>query len=234
MELQQKTAVYQSMRGMRAPVVMQKHVGQREPRVSDKNDSKNIMKDLKFIAPEQERKPGQEFDQQQQQEPEQASPLAGFQLLQYGPSVMQGNMGMGPTFGLGPGPAYGASIGRVPLGQDMQFAGVSNGESLWAFPNSQSPEASSDTTSLSGQQIAGGSTGGKGGGEVTENVMGNDSLMADIDWVSLFSLSHSSTWLCACIALVLILLFPGRFRRTFPSWTTAARARDIRVSIQYR
>lgn len=194
---------------------MQKHIGQREPRVSDKNDSKNIMKDLKFIAPEQERKPGQEFDQQQQQqEPEQASPLAGFQPLQYGPGVAQGNvgMGMGPTFGLGPGPAYGASIGRVPLGQDMQFAGVSNGESLWAFPNSQSPEASSDTTSLSGQPITGGSSGGVGGGGITENVMGNDSLMADIDWVSsIFPLPHSSTLLGICVAVVLILFFPGRF-----------------------
>ncbi|KAK0118870.1 hypothetical protein ONS96_011950 [Cadophora gregata f. sp. sojae] len=182
MELQQKTAVYQSMRGMRAPVVMQKHVGVREPRVSDKNDGKNIMKELKFIVPEQGKKPGQDFDQQQQQEAEQTSPLAGFQPLQYGPSVAQGNLGMGPTLGLVPGPAYDSSIGRVPLGQDMQFAGVSNGESLWAFPNSQSPEASSDTTSLSGQQVAVGSGGGTGLGGVAENVAGNDSLMADIDW----------------------------------------------------
>ncbi|KAH7364501.1 hypothetical protein BKA65DRAFT_139629 [Rhexocercosporidium sp. MPI-PUGE-AT-0058] len=168
MELQQKTAVYQSMRGMRAPVIMQKHVGQREPRVSDKN----IMRDLKFIAPEQEQKSSSSQGLDQEQGQEQMSPLAGFQPLNsYGPPLTQGISGMGPT------------IGRVPLGQDMQFAGVSNGESLWAFPKSQSPEASSDTTSLSGQQIAGASGGVGGGGvNMAQNVGQQDDLMADIDW----------------------------------------------------
>ncbi|KAG4432206.1 hypothetical protein IFR05_012305 [Cadophora sp. M221] len=182
MELQQKTAVYQSMRGMRAPVVMQKHVGQREPRVSDKN----IMRDLKYITPEQERKSNQGQDQEwdREREQEQMSPLSGFQpLSSYGPPVT-----LGVASGLG-GPT---TIGRVPLGQDMQFAGVSNGESLWAFPNSQSPEASSDTTSLSGHQIAGG--GGSGGGSIgggagtgagvaqNTGIGQQDDLMADIDW----------------------------------------------------
>jgi hypothetical protein len=34
-ELQHKIAVYQSMRGMRVPVVMEKHVGQRAPPISE-------------------------------------------------------------------------------------------------------------------------------------------------------------------------------------------------------
>lgn len=174
MELQQKTAVYQSMRGMRAPVVMQKHVGQREPRVSDSN----IMKDLKFITPEQERTSSQdrELDQKSQSQSQSQSPLAGFQPLNYSQNSMHGHPDM--SLGLIPGP----TIGRVPLGQDMQFAGVSNGESLWAFPNSQSPEASSDTTSLSGQHVAGGSGSGSGASGGGVNMGGQqDDPMADID-----------------------------------------------------
>jgi hypothetical protein len=49
------------------------------------------------------------------------------------------------------------TIGRAPV----QFAGVTNGESLWALPNQQSPEASSDSNSV-------------------------DDLMADIDWVRFY------------------------------------------------
>ncbi len=59
------------------------------------------------------------------------------------------------------------------LGQDIQFAGVSNGESLWALPNSQSPEASSDSMSLSGQVA--GNVGPAGAGQ-------HDESMVDIDW----------------------------------------------------
>lgn len=55
-ELQQKTAVYQSMRGMRAPVVMNKHVGQRPPRVSDRNESlkreKDAVETIKYNRPD--------------------------------------------------------------------------------------------------------------------------------------------------------------------------------------
>jgi hypothetical protein len=39
-ELQRKTAVYQSMRGMRAPVVMEKHLGLRPPRIADTQTKK--------------------------------------------------------------------------------------------------------------------------------------------------------------------------------------------------
>ena len=170
-ELQQKTAVYQSMRGMRAPVVMQKHVGQREPRVADTN----VMKDLKFMAPEQERTSTHEPKSELDREPEQehTSSLVGFQSFgTFGPPMPQSL------------PGIGHSIGRAPLGQDMQFAGVSNGESLWAFPNSsQSPEASSDTTSLAGQHMAGVSGNGIVGGGMAQNLGQQDDLMADIDWV---------------------------------------------------
>jgi hypothetical protein len=57
-------------------------------------------------------------------------------------------------------------IGRAPV----QFAGVTNGESLWAFPNQQSPEASSDSNSIVGQP------------SLPLPGSGVDDLMADIDW----------------------------------------------------
>ena len=67
----------------------------------------------------------------------------------------------------------GPSVGRVPLVQSVVFAGSANGESLWALPNAQSPEASSDSASASGQP------------PVAPVPPGTDDLMADIDWVSL-------------------------------------------------
>jgi hypothetical protein len=78
----------------------------------------------------------------------------------YGPGGLQGV----------PGP----SIGRVPLVQDVVFAGSANGESLWALPHSQSPEASSDSASASGQAP----------GPTFIPNPGADDAMADIDWVS--------------------------------------------------
>lgn len=55
-----------------------------------------------------------------------------------------------------------ANIRRAPV----QFAGVSNGQSLWAFPNGPSPEASSDSNSV----------------QQTPPAPAGDDLMADIDW----------------------------------------------------
>jgi hypothetical protein len=74
--------------------------------------------------------------------------------------VLQGTFGANST-----------SIGRAPL-PDMVYAGVSNGETLWALPNKGSPENSSDSSSVIGQinTTMSGSSGG-------------DDLMADIDWV---------------------------------------------------
>ncbi|KAL2064811.1 hypothetical protein VTL71DRAFT_3951 [Oculimacula yallundae] len=187
MELQQKTAVYQSMRGMRAPVVMQKHVGQREPRVSDKN----VARDLKTMAPEQQRQSSQ--DPIQVQDPDPLPTVPGFKPLIFGQNYVPG----APVMGLGLGPDASTTIGKVPVGQDMQFAGVSDGQSLWAFPNSHSsPEASSDTTSLSGRHYSGASVGTGGFGGATENTAGGqqDDLMADIDWDAfdaLFPPGHS-------------------------------------------
>lgn len=147
-ELQQKTAVYQSMRGMRAPVQMEKHVGQREPRVSD--SSKNTVQShgLHYMTSPREEK----------------LPAPTNAPLVYGPG---GIMGV-------PGP----SVGRVPLVQSVVFAGSANGESLWALPSSQSPEASSDSASGSGQPPL-------------AVPPGTDDLMADIDWVFLHSLKES-------------------------------------------
>ena len=128
-ELQRKTAVYQSMRGMRAPVVMEKHLGLRPPRIADVQDSKEKDRPLKFMS----------------RSPDPAHPLETTHLEV-------------------------PSVGKVPV-QDMVFAGVSNGESLWAMPNHQSPDASSDSNSVVGQHPVPGGPGGA------------DELMADIDWV---------------------------------------------------
>jgi hypothetical protein len=63
------------------------------------------------------------------------------------------------------------AIGRAPV----QFAGVTNGEALWALPNQQqSPEASSDSNSVVGQS------------SLSVPGAGVDDLMADIDWVDIF------------------------------------------------
>ena len=84
--------------------------------------------------------------------------------------VLQGTFGVNST-----------SIGRAPL-PDMVFAGVSNGETLWALPNQASPEHSSDTSSPMGQinTTVSGSSGG-------------DDLMADIDWVRAIGFFPTST-----------------------------------------
>jgi hypothetical protein len=142
-ELQQKTAVYQSMRGMRAPVHMDKHVGQREPRVLDSTSPTVKSGGLHYMTSPREGKASLPAD----------APLV------YGPGRIMGV----------PGP----SVGRVPLVPNVVFAGSANGESLWALPSSQSPEASSDVASASGQP------------PLSAGPPGTDDLMADIDWVSL-------------------------------------------------
>jgi hypothetical protein len=136
-ELQRKTAVYQSMRGMRAPIVMEKHLGQRPPRISDVQDSKE--RPLKFMS----------------RSPEPAKPVESF--------AKEAEV---------PAPA----VGKMPL-QDMVYAGVSNGESLWAVPNHQSPEASSDSNSV-------------GQPPLPVPGAGVDELMADIDWVCISSVDR--------------------------------------------
>ena len=130
-ELQRKTAVYQSMRGMRAPVVMEKHLGQRPPRISHVQESKE--RSLKFMS----------------RSPEPAKAVESFAKESEAPAQ---------------------AVGKMPL-QDMVYAGVSNGESLWAMPNHQSPEASSDSNSVVGQP------------RLPVPGSGVDELMADIDWV---------------------------------------------------
>jgi hypothetical protein len=148
-ELQQKAAVYQSMRGMRAPTVMEKHIGQREPRVANSKVGT-------IISTNREETSGISG---LHSSPQESQPSAMNSPILYGPGDVQ-------LKGV-PGP----SIGRVPLIPDIQFAGVSNGESLWALPSSQSPEASSDTVSLSGQPV------------VAPLAPAADDPMADIDWV---------------------------------------------------
>ncbi|PBP19241.1 hypothetical protein BUE80_DR009827, partial [Diplocarpon rosae] len=158
-ELQRKTAVYQSMRGMRAPVTMEKHIGQRGLHDSDKNQPRGP----KAIVPEQ-----YPYQQQQQQQ-KNTRPLPFVPSLSYDQQWQPSAATPAPetSFGLAP------SIGRVPV-----FAGVSDGESLWAFPKtqSQSPEASSDSMSLSGHGQ------GKMAALAGVDQGGQDDLMDDIDW----------------------------------------------------
>lgn len=141
MELQQKTAVYQSMRGMRAPVEMEKHVEQREPRVSEKNTNWS----QKASTPGKQR---QELDPK----------VPSFGQVAQASSTHE----------------FSPTVGRVPvdLAQDMQFAGVSDGQSLWALPNT-SPEAR-EMMGFSGQVVENSIPAG----------LPHDDLMADIDWVN--------------------------------------------------
>lgn len=105
---------------MRAPVTMEKHLGQRPPRIAESNS-----KSLVFGSP-----------------PPQIS-----ESPDYTPET--------------------STIGRAPV----QFAGVTNGEALWALPNQQqSPEASSDSNSFAGRP------------SLSAPTAGVDDLMADIDW----------------------------------------------------
>lgn len=148
-ELQAKTAVYQSMRGMRAPIVMEKHIGRKEPRIAGSNISttNNLIK-------------------------EETSAMSRSDIGSPGES--EWSVANSPVLN-GPGDLQVKSVPglkRIPLIPEVQFAGVSNGESLWALPSSQSPEASSDTMSLSGGQPV-----------VAPIIPATDDLMADIDWV---------------------------------------------------
>ncbi|RDW85024.1 hypothetical protein BP6252_02614 [Coleophoma cylindrospora] len=117
-ELKRKTTVYQSMRGMRAPIAMQKHLGEQPARKSESQTS---------TSPE---------------------PVSN-------PYV---------------GTSEKSAVGKAPIQPGVVFAGVSNGESLWALPDQESPEASSE--SGSGSQRP----------SLAPSAAGTDDLMAEIDW----------------------------------------------------
>ena len=150
-ELQRKTAVYQSMRGMRAPVIMERHLGLRSPRIADVQEGKGQENDT-----EKERKEERPLIFGHRS-PQPAQPL---EMPLSGVSVSAAQTGPG-------------------MNQDMVFAGVSNGESLWAMPSHRSPDASSDSNSVR-QPLLPAEAGAKDGHV--------DQLMADIDWVSSSSL----------------------------------------------
>jgi hypothetical protein len=115
---------------MRAPIAMEKHLGQRPPRISESN-----FRGLKYFSP-----------------PPQTSDSSKISQSTEPPDYVSETQ----------------TIGRAPI----QYAGATNGESLWALPTQQSPEASSDSNSVVGQSSL----------PVTGS--GMDDLMADIDWVS--------------------------------------------------
>ena len=136
-ELHQKTAIYHSLRGMRAPVGMDKYVG---ARVTDKPVDRS------------------------------GSPVA----YRKGKSSVSSADGTAPPLAEGEAAEF---VGKVPVPQapqvpevpnGVQFAGVSNGESLWALPETRKSPGSGSEPAVSP-------------GVVAEK---QDDLMADIDWVS--------------------------------------------------
>ena len=146
-ELQRKTAIYQSMRGMRAPVVMERHLDLMPAKFAGVQENKGR---------DEEEERSLDFGHSRKPDPVYPSESAHLGV----PTTM-------PRVGMG-------------MPQDMVFAGVSNGESLWALPNQRSPETSSDSNSVVGQTPGfGGATGAPG-----LKAEGVDQLMADIDWVS--------------------------------------------------
>ncbi|CAG8961100.1 hypothetical protein HYFRA_00002643 [Hymenoscyphus fraxineus] len=144
-ELQQKTAIYQSMRGMRAPTNMDRHVGQRPPRVANgmlATESKPLI----YLKNSEAR----------------AAALAeGAAQIQ---AVEQQNI----AFPAASSPAP-TSVGTSAV-PEVVFAGVSNGEALWALPNQATPDTSSEGTSS------------VPGVTPSTSTIGTDDLMADIDW----------------------------------------------------
>ncbi|KAG9238783.1 hypothetical protein BJ875DRAFT_3446 [Amylocarpus encephaloides] len=147
-ELQQKTAIYQSMRGMRAPTVMEKHIGQRPPRVANGMTVTENKQLIYMKSPEPERAPMPKFEALTPV-PMQPYDNASYEQIQM--------------------PITSNTSVRRALIPDVVFAGVSNGEALWALPNQPSPEASSDTQSITGLPPP-------------ASPNGADDLMADIDW----------------------------------------------------
>jgi len=130
-ELQRKTAIYQSMRGMRAPEIMEKRLGQRVSGSTEQTDADSNKKSLLFGPDTSAQKP--------------AAPI-NLSLPVPMPEPIDANSGRAP----------------------VQFTGVSNGQSLWALPNKASPEASSDSNTMT---------------HPTPSIpSATDDLMADIDW----------------------------------------------------
>ncbi|KAH8815015.1 fungal-specific transcription factor domain-containing protein [Xylogone sp. PMI_703] len=114
-ELQRKTSAYQRMRGMRAPVVMEKHIGQQPPRQSDRR--------VASISPD---------------------------------SVPQ---------------SVTTTHSEKTEMPDVVFAGISNGEVLWALPDKASPDTSSEINSNPGQEQS-----------TTLAPQISDDPMTNIDW----------------------------------------------------
>jgi hypothetical protein len=121
-ELQEKTAVYQQLRKMRATPSMLKHVEQMPPRRIDRSPHKSSSS---------------------------TSPST------------EDIMNVGST-----------SIGKAPM-PNFVFAGVSDGEALWALPNYVSPDGSSDSGTTSGQKNS----------LQLPRMDQNNYLMPEIDWV---------------------------------------------------
>lgn len=109
-ELQQKTTIYQSMRGMRAPTDMDRHIGQRPPRVANGMLATENKQLIYLKNPE-------------------ARAAALAEMAAKSKAVEDQNMSFAPPV------AETSNSTAQNAMLDMVFAGVSNGEALWALPN---------------------------------------------------------------------------------------------------
>ena len=159
-EIQQKTAVYQSMRGMRAPTNMDRLLGTRARKPADPSQREE---NLNFIT-----------------NPKATS--ASLARASVSPSQQSMNTPSPPTANNDQ-----TFIGRAPI-PDVQFAGISDGQALWALPSQLLVERGYESASSAGGV-------GQAFGMSSPQAMINDQqmplplprqqdLMADIDWVS--------------------------------------------------
>lgn len=129
-ELQRKTAIYQTMRGVRAPKHMDQH----------STDTTLYFSNVSYHFPNC-------------------------------PDPVENKMPRSTQNTTLP-PLVSPMMGQLPVipGADVIFGGVSNGESLWALPNTQSPESNPGANTQQGKPLPMG------------DGLGQDDMMTDIDW----------------------------------------------------
>ena len=209
-EIMTKTAVYTSMRKMRAPTAITRAVPDRHAVKLDgapappqaghgygpPSQQHHQQQHHQQHQQQQHHHHHQHHQHQQQQRSMSAAAAAGALKPEPGmPGMMPGmvpaamlaaqaaSMGVPPAPGMHmmPPPGGGLPAGPPP---NIVFAGVSNGEVLWSLPppNADSPESSNDGASVAGQNLARGMGGmpAAGAGGVSA---GGGNYMDNFDWV---------------------------------------------------
>jgi hypothetical protein len=160
-EIQAKTSVYQSMRGMRAPTNMDKLLGTRARKPADPSQREE---NLRFITSPNATSAG--LTRASMSPPQQTmntpSPPASSEQSRY--------------------------VGRAPI-PEVQFLGISDGQALWALPSQALMESGYESTSSAGSGQAFGMPSPEGmmGMQAPQMPLPapqQQNLMADIDWVS--------------------------------------------------